>query len=305
SKDGEIENLIANYEKLKDYLIIALIGSKNPEKYKTAYSIISKLVGKEKLDNAKKVLEKESELRYQIFKLYKENKTEKITELLEIFALENNIEDLYDIIQTIKGYKEGIIKGNYLIGFYGKHPVNMFSNYSTMCCALLPNGKDKSAAITYTLDPRIITIGYSFVEDFERGKEIDAVREKGELDGLVIGYIALYNGKPILIVDSVEGGRAFRTYLERNFGKIESDIKRVAREIGVKYILYNANASGETPKVFLNLLKNYSSPKTEIIFIEMISKKGIPYINDFEQYLEAFGGWNIPIGVVKGYLYKI
>ncbi|MFH7904025.1 MAG: hypothetical protein QW409_03705, partial [Candidatus Aenigmatarchaeota archaeon] len=213
------------------------------------------------------------------------------------------------IVQVIKNYKPGRISGNYLIGFYGKHVVSMFSNYSTMCCALLPEGANRYAAVTYILDPRIVLISYKFVNEFEKGKELYAVREEGEVDGIVIAYIAKRadTNEPILIVDSVEGGREFRNFVEKNYKLIKQDIERVAKEIGCKYVVYNVKTFNETPRVFLEKIKKENSNKVEIE-TDIIGNPKIPYDyseRNYEQYLEAFGGWKLPKGRVIGYLYKI
>ncbi|MEM5830276.1 MAG: hypothetical protein QXL82_02080 [Candidatus Aenigmatarchaeota archaeon] len=237
-----------------------------------------------------------------IIDLYKKGEYEKIFEELEKYAEQNKnkpaAEALHDILQIVKHYKQDSVTGDYLIGFYGKHIVSLFDNTSTMCCALLPHGLNRKAAIYYAYDPRIVLISYSFVDKIEKGNEMKVVREKGKVDGIVIAYIGLdKNNNPILIVDSVEGGRAFRKFIEKNYKLIKEDIERVAKEIGCKALIYNIRTFNETPRVFLSKIGN-EKVSLRSLDIYMIGEKT-------ENYLEAFGRWNIPEGKVGGYYYSL
>ncbi|MEM5828222.1 MAG: hypothetical protein QW197_01825 [Candidatus Aenigmatarchaeota archaeon] len=310
--DGEkLENINVDRNILLRNFVIALVGSRDSNKEKEAYNLVIKFVEKEKLNRAIGLVRSNKELIKKILELYKQDKIEEILKVLEEFS--ENYKDkqsgefLHDIVQVIKNYKPGRISGNYLIGFYGKHVVSMFSNYSTMCCALLPEGANRYAAVTYILDPRIVLISYKFVNEFEKGKELYAVREEGEVDGIVIAYIAKRadTNEPILIVDSVEGGREFRNFVEKNYKLIKQDIERVAKEIGCKYVVYNVKTFNETPRVFLEKIKK--EIKVSKIKIDIIGDSKIPYAYSkrYRQYLEIFNGWNVPKGIIKGYIYKI
>jgi hypothetical protein len=247
-------------------------------------------------------------------KYWEDKEIVKILEKMKKFNI--NVENLKGKSWIYKG--DGKDDGNYLVGYYGKYIVNLYSNRSTLCHNFLPAGYAMGhVSILYSLDPRVLLIGYTFVEEFDKDNPMKAVRKRGEMDGVVISYIGLYDNKPILIVDSVEGGRAFRNYLDKNFRVIKGDIERVAKEIGVNYIIYNLETGAKcivyylepvikTPKYFNEKLRE-SGEKETIINTEIIGSETIPH--DYSGYdehdLEAFGGLRKPKGKVRGILYKI
>ncbi len=328
----EINEINIEYTELVESLLISLLGSKDTERYKAAYNLIKEIGGKEKLRKAQNLIKGDKRLRGKLIEAYKTGNLDEILIILENICKgkkKDSYDALHDLVDYVKGYKDRLFKGNYIIGFYGKSIDAIFRNDTTMCCALLPDGANRYGAILYQLDPRIITIGYAFVDEIKKGEEMDIVREKGEIDGIVIGYIGEYDGKPILLIDSVEGGRKFRNYLEKNWEKIYRDINAVAEKIGMKYVLLfedlkveynngrleiNGNPLNETPREFIIQYINKNvvnlDKKEELIKhidIKVIGRKEIPYdyVRGGKHYLEAFGGWNVPEGKVRGYLYEV
>ncbi len=311
-RNGEyVENL--SYEEALDNLILALITRKD-EIYKEALNKLKKIESEEKIKRARGLVNSSKKLVYELYNLYREGKLEEALNRLEKF-LEGNKDteakkNLRNLVQSVKGLKRGVIAGNYLVGYYGKYIVNLYSNQSTMCCAFLPDGLGRYGSVLYLLDPRVLLIGYTFVKEFDPKKPMKTVRERGEMDGVVISYIGLYENKPILIVDSVGGGRTFRNYLEKNFKVIKGDIKRVAKEIGAKYIIYNSRTFFEETPIYFNKKLRESGAKETTINTEIIGPETIPYdyTNYNRHYFEGFGKvieGVIPKGNVKGYLYEV
>jgi len=305
---GEIPEY--KFEQAVEDLVICTLGSRDPKKFEESYKRLSEYVGKEKVDVLRGFVRGEPKNR--LIQLYKERKFDEIIDLYERLAYEMRrrniiresvLENVLDTLQAIKALKRGVMKGKYIIGFYGKYLPMLFSNESTMNCAMLPEGANRYGSVLYLLDPRILLIGYVITDEYERGKELEIVRERGELDGVVIGYIGLYKGKPALIVDSVEGGREFREFAINNYQKIMNDIHRVAKELGIKYVIYNVKVLNETPRKFLERIEG-GVGKYEV---EIIGDVKLPYdYTEFNvHYLEAFGGWNVPKEAVKGVKYEI
>ena len=304
-KDGNEVSSSISYGEACENLILSLIAGKE-EVYKKALETVSEIDSREKIEKARGVVQSNRKLRSEVFKLYRQKKLDEALDRLEKYAAsvkKKSGEALHDLVQAVKGLKRKKICGDYLIGFYGKSIPLLYSNKSTMCCALLPHGLNKYGSVLYQLDPRVLTIGYAFVDELERGKEIEAVREKGEVDGIVIGYIGLYEDEPILVVDSVEGGRTFRNWLEKNYEIVKGDVEGVAKNLGIHYVVYNTKVYNETPRVFNKKLKG----KIATVDVDRIGGVEIPYdyARDGRQYLEAFGGWELPKGKVKGYLYEV
>jgi hypothetical protein len=145
--------------------------------------------------------------------------------------------------------------------------------------------------VQYLLDPRVLQIGYSVVDEFEVGEEIRAVREKGLVDGKVIGYICKNrrNGKGLYVVDSIEGGHYFRPWMEKNFKLIYDDILRVAKDIGAKEVLFDLEDSScsDTTRKVLSIFKEKiwkGEKKVKEIKTDIIGSEEIPYTNGEKQH---------------------
>jgi hypothetical protein len=150
-------------------------------------------------------------------------------------------EAFMDLFSTISNIKSGRVYGKHVIGFYGKHLPLAFRADKTCSCTDMPSGQHGAASVYYLLDPRVIQIGYATVEEFEKGKEIDAVRNEGYVNGKVISYLCKNDstGNLVYVVDSIEGGHNFRPWMEKNYKQIYEDILRVAKDVGAKEVIFD------------------------------------------------------------------
>ena len=296
TKVGEKVEDLFDYGETLDALIISLVGSRDKKKYENAYNLIKKIESEERIQKAQNYIRnaridndpKKELIRKIIIQLYKEGRKEEILDLLR----ETKREELIHLIDSVDSIKDNRIKDT-LIGFYGKFPTMMFTQESTACCTMLPDGIKKEEAIKYQLDPRVITIGYIFADKLEDpNKAVEVAREKGNLDGIVIGYIGLLEdtNEPVLVVDSVEGQHAFRSYIEKKFDTIRNDIERVAKEVGVKYVFYNKYPINSTPQAFIDKISDKMKevhPK-----IKSIGDIRVPHIENFSLgYIISFESW--------------
>ncbi|BFI73320.1 hypothetical protein YN1_3070 [Nanoarchaeota archaeon] len=334
NNDGEEINI--SYEDTVKALFYSFIGSRDPKNVEWGNSYLEKIVGKEKLDNAKgfyQSLPKEIKPKTkELIELLKNGNYEEIIKRLSeigtkyIGKNKKGLESFMDILTTVSSIKSGKVDGGkYVVAFTGRFPTMMFSWESTGSCSHLPAIDDNNpgflnglGSVLYVLDPRIVYMGFAVTDKVD----INSIRKKGKIDGIIIGYIAKDSeGSKYWLIDSVEmGSKLFfpdsEKWFNKNWGKVYELIIDYARKLNVDYVLFNTKPLNNAPLYFLQKLREKYGFSESEVELNIIGPMGIPYdarddktnhLGSFRgtHYLEAFGEWRIPEGKVSGYLVPI
>ena len=317
-----------SYEDSVKALFYVLIGSKDPKNIQWGSELLRKIVG-EKIGYAKKLydsLPKEIKPdKRELIELMKSGNYDRIIDILKeagekymrMFGINKGLEAFMDILDAISGIKYGKLNGGkYIVAVVGKFPSLIFSYESTGSCSHLPALDDINkeyinghASIAYLLDPRIILIGFSVTDRVS----IDSVREKGKVDGVIMGGIFIdENRNTYLLIDSVEmGPKLFfpesNKWFNENWEEVYKLIIDYAKRLNVKYIIFNTqNLLNTAPKYFIIKLEEKYKFKEDEAYLKIIGPEEIPYVNwTNKHYLEAFNKYLESGGKVRGYIVKI
>jgi hypothetical protein len=169
---------------------------------------------------------------------------------------------------------------------------DLYDSERTMCCAFLPNGVNKEASFGYLDDPAIGLLQLKTAIDTSVG-----LKEHGIIGVAILGVCEdSQKHRTVLMVDSVEGNNEYLKVVGNDWKQLMYDgIIGVAKDIGVRTILFNEAVGNSTPERFVEFLRELKLEWHECE-LALISKP------NKDRYLEAFGGWEKPKGKVTGYL---
>ncbi|MCW1297625.1 MAG: hypothetical protein QW061_03110 [Candidatus Rehaiarchaeum fermentans] len=225
--DKEILSLTEeDVNKLYNFLVISIIGSKDPKKEKEAVEYLSKIVDKKIIKQAR--IEFNSKYKNklkEIIPLIKNGEFEKVIEVLR--SLDN------DKINSVIYYanKNNIPRSPLIFeSVVTKNPLE-YDSREQIACVYLPRSPK---ILDYCEDNRFVLIKYS-------------------LGGKTLGSAICYIENNIFLVDSVEGNRGLRK--EKLFEIIYKDLLERAKERGCKMIVFNKDVMNLTPKEFVKFVR--------------------------------------------------
>ena len=96
---------------------------------------------------------------------------------------------------------------------------------------------------------------YNYCKDYySRNKDKGFVLVRYDIGGRASGSAICYMEKDKFLVDSVEGHRTFRK--PQIFETVYKDLVERAKEKGARTIIFSKNGSNETPKYFIEFLRD-------------------------------------------------
>ncbi|MCD6464653.1 hypothetical protein J7L02_03990, partial [Candidatus Woesearchaeota archaeon] len=209
-------------------------------------------------------------------------------------GLPEKVEPLSDIIDSIRGVY-GLRTQSYVgeVIEMEKPGVDfLFDSTNTSCCAFMPLGENKWASLVYLADRDVGLLKYK-LESFTGSKD--------DVGVAIMAKCKDDQGNKVLLVDSVEFGRAFRDVVKGWEEKFYKAIVKAAKDSGVDYVLFNIDVYNPSPDRFNKYLKRKG------LNLETVSLEKLHALPEgfSKTYLEAFGGKAKPEGKVKGYILKL
>jgi hypothetical protein len=252
SLEAENSNSL-NYsrDKLMEYSIISIIGSRDKDKEKQAVNAISEIVGLKIINKARnEFYSKYKHLMKEIIPAFAQGNYEKACDILK--KTEN--EAIIDVINAANYKDVDISSARFIKAVESKNPLD-YDNRVQMACVYLPNGASCEDILEYCRDDRFVLVRY-------------------DIGNQTLGSAICYMENGIFLVDSVEGHRRFRK--PKIFEIVYNDLIERAKERGASMVVFNKNALNKTPTEFIDYLKTKNLPE-ETVNMEL----------DTEGYLEA------------------
>jgi hypothetical protein len=164
---------------------------------------------------------------------------------------------------------------------------NLGGSNDLMCCAFYPNGVNKKASVGYTLDPDLGLLQLKRTVATSSG-----IVEREPIGVAIFAITKDQSGKKVLLIDSVEGDVMMNNIADRVWKDTFFDgIVKLAKDIDVDYIFFNAEVGNAKPKEFVSYLENVK--QLSIVRHKIVLEKNpinLPIVGK-ESYLEALGWW--------------
>jgi hypothetical protein len=239
-KAGEktLDDYLKNYseEKLMEYAVISIVGSRDKNKEKEAIDVIKQIIDEKVINRAKNEFNNDKQLRSEIGKLFRVAKDEETKKKAyeEAYHLLEQTDNKYilDVLRAINFKDVEIPPTTVVKAVESKNPIDYDSRVQ-IACVYLPRSRN---VIKYCKDPKISLVRYDI---------------GGETLGSVICYFDDKN--KVFLVDSVEGHRRFRN--DKIFEIVYNDLIERAQTIGADIVAINENVHTETSKQFVKYLE--------------------------------------------------
>ncbi len=205
------------------------------------------------------------------------------------------IEPLSDILMGVKSLFGATLRFNHVIAKMQSGVVtDLFDSETTMCCAFYPSGAyAEFASFGYLEDANI---GLLQIKAALKESALAKIKEIEIIGVAILVLCQDKEGKLVLLVDSVEGNSDYLGCMKDLEWKnlFFNAIKSIKKDVKAEYILFNSNVGNTTPERFNNFLLSagYKMVEKPLMLTKLGSKD--------HRYLEAFGGWKVPKGLVSG-----
>jgi hypothetical protein len=215
------------------------------------------------------------------------------TNIVNKGATPQKVESLSDLINSVRGLRISDSQMDFAIlkTMDASSPETAISNLGgsndLMCCAFYPNGVNKKASVGYTLDPDLGLLQLKRTVATSSG-----IVEREPIGVAIFAITKDQSGKKVLLIDSVEGGVMMNNIADRVWKDTFFDgIVKLAKDIDVDYIFFNAEVGNAKPKEFVSYLENVK--QLSIVRHKIVLEKNpinLPIVGK-ESYLEALGWW--------------
>ena len=228
--EGSEHSLDIDRSRLPYLSVVAIVGSKEPARYREAFDVVSRIVGKKAVRFARDSFNSSYKPKLEeIVGLVGKGKVEDAVKVLR----ETKNESINDVL-SVSDYKRDptIVSGrNVLWAVESNDPLDYDSRVQMACVYL----------------PRYFHEG---IYDYCRDKRFTLVRY--DINGKTVGSAICYAEGDRFLVDSIEGHRTFRK--PQIFDAVYKDLMDRARSKGYKEIIFSNGGTNETPKRFIEYL---------------------------------------------------
>jgi len=228
-----------NRDKLMEYSIISIIGSRDKDKEKQAVNAISEIVGLKTINKARnEFYSKYKHLMKEIIPAFAQGNYEKACDILK--KTEN--EAIIDVINAANYKDVDISSARFIKAVESKNPLD-YDNRVQMACVYLPNGASGEDILEYCRDDRFVLVRY-------------------DIGNQTLGSAICYMENGIFLVDSVEGHRRFRK--PKIFEIVYNDLIQRAKQKNAETIVFNKDVLNKTPQAFIEYLSTKNIPEKRI-----------------------------------------
>lgn len=235
---------------IKKYIVISLLGSRNPSLYKEAFDVISSMIGEKTINKGRNSLYSKYKSNIaDIIKAANEKDYDKAISILN----KTNDEYIKDVTNVTERRKV-LLEGNTMTAVESKNPLD-YDRRVQLACVYMPKPV-KNGITEYCKDDNIVLVRY-------------------DIGGKTIGSAICYTEGENFLVDSVEGAREFRD--DGIFDKVYEDLLYRAKLHGAKRVIFNHSSFNETPRKFINFISNSKN----------LTEKKLKMKLDTDAYLEA------------------
>lgn len=163
----------------------------------------------------------------------------------------------------------------------GKNDAIMTSGKQTACCAFISDpGNKSSSSVEYANSPGIVLINFSVVDERQ---EQDP--EKLRAHGVAICALGTSDRRPVLYIDSIEGGIRFANAVEGREQELFRIISAYAKEIGAEATFLSTKGStSDIPMRFMQAKPEDQHEKVQMALLtsnqllEGMPHRSLPYV---------------------------
>ncbi len=173
----------------------------------------------------------------------------------------------------IMGDVRSISRGDRIVAYTDNKDgvITIKSSETGACCFV--GGVNEHAALPYALDDGIALVNFTVTDS---GMSMEMLKKRKVQGVAICAFARMDKGKkPVLLVDSFEGGITLDNALNGDYGIVVDALKRFAAGAGCGAVAINTRTNNPTPKKFAAYVKE----PEETHSFELLTKE--------EQYLEA------------------
>ncbi len=237
--EGSEHPLDIDRSRLPYLSVVAIAGSKDPARYREAFDVVSRIVGKKTVGFARDSFNSSYKPKLEeIVGLMKEGKVEDAVKVLR----ETKDESINDVLACMDYRDAGFSVGNAMLSAVESNDPLDYDSRVQIACVYLPRSYNEGI-YEYCKDDRFTLVRY-------------------DIGGKTLGSAICYMEDGTFLVDSVEGHRTFRK--PKIFDAVRRDLVERAKEKGAKRILFSKGGTNETPKKFMDYLGKLGLKKGKI-----------------------------------------
>ncbi|MDE1811030.1 MAG: hypothetical protein KGH66_03245, partial [Candidatus Micrarchaeota archaeon] len=225
---GTVEELRYTRQELLEYSVIAILGSRSPDREGRAVRAISSIVGMQAVNRARS--EFQGGYKRLINEIVNAMSRSDPAEAHRILA-STGAEAIRDVLNAANYKDVRISSANFVKAVESKNPLD-YNGGVQIACVYLPNYTE-SGIRGYCENENVVLVRYDIG------------------DKAVGSAICLRQGD-LFLVDSVEGHRTFRK--DSIFDIVFEDLVKRASEYGAKTVLFHKDSPNETPRMFIEYL---------------------------------------------------